>query len=211
MILYFFVLFLFVEKYFSRTFRFMDPTTMKFIGFTKKAVRLTNLSKSAFFNDEKAYGRKNFVRMIIGDDEDGDFLSVFIKKKDNSFVFPMMEGMNRFWQARHFGRDLVTIRPYLNTKNCLTYNRSRSKFQIKRCRPAKIFKDQKFLVTSKAGVWKGTTTDGYYFGDPNDDILWGTCPTCIPGGFGSEDQGKAQDILRKVFEENPELYEEYYS
>lgn len=209
MYFYFFALFILIERSISRKFRLMDPTTRKYVGFTKKDVKLVDFEKSALFEDVAAPRKKNFVKMLIEDDKNDGVFSIFMKRNNHSFVFPMKRGKNKFWRAQHFGRDLVNIRPYLNTRKCLTYNRSQKQFQMKICRPRQIFKDQKFLIASKDGIWKGNTANGYFIGDPDLDVMWGVCSTCIPGGFGSEDQGKVQDILRNIFDENIDFLREF--
>lgn len=93
------------------------------------------------------------------------------------------DGLEQAFRAIHIGKDIVAIESA--TGGCLQHNSDKKRFTLEKCLYAFGMEDQIFFVTDENGVWHGASLG---FGIFNFLVLTDslfTCPTCIPGGFGS--------------------------
>lgn len=195
MFLKFSVLFIFFKGYFCRLFRLMDPQTGYFFGVHNNIIRLVPMQNSEVFEDTRSTKRHGVVNVILSNTYENTW--DFDMGNRRLISYPLHDGSNQRYQVVHLARDLVIIKSEINLNRCLTHKQNTNIFRLLPCRFREGFPKQKFLITDPNGTWRGTTLRGYDLNDPDNLVEWGVCPTCNPGGFGSEEQGITADIAKQ--------------
>ncbi|KRH93687.1 putative Ricin B lectin protein [Pseudoloma neurophilia] len=191
-------LILYFNFLYTRFVRLKHPKEDLYMGITKnnRFPGWVNIKKSNLFHDRRAkkYKGKIFIAVDrtqkVWDIESSDTNLIYYEKHG---------GENQAFEILHLARDVIAIKS--NLGRCVQYNLENKRFQLEDCQKYDKYKDQTFLITDEDGKWlgHGNIGEGYnLLGEEN--VIWGTCPVCIPGGFGDKIQGERMDIIRNAAE-----------
>lgn len=176
----------------AREFKLKDYVSGKYLGLDgDNFLKFKEYKNSMIFKDKKSSYRKGTVNVQV---ESIPSIS-WTYDKGNRYmsIFALHGGGNQRFVAYHIARDLVVIGTEVEADKCMTLNRSTMRLYFAECNWMYNWPNQKFQVTDVDGVWHGDTLHGYYRGDIGYSVDYGRCPGCLPGGFGSEEQGDVTD------------------
>lgn len=180
------ILFVFIFQhivYSKRIFRLKKPGRSVYLGKSARGhLAFRPFYKSDIFEDRSSeyYG---YVNVKIN----GYYPKVWTTTYNQKYLVyhTNNDDYRQQFRAIHLKKDMVAIKSRWNHK-CLDYTVSTIK--LRRCN--RIYKNQRFLITDTRGSWYGSSIYNPYY----SDYGWGRCFNCLPGGFGSNDQGFAAAI-----------------
>lgn len=180
----------------ARVFRLKHATDNVFVGGPDFYPFFTTKASSSIFEDkasEKTPG-KILIEVKNNSNKVWDIETSVI----NLIYYPEHGGPNQLFNVIHIAKDVVAIESSLG--GCLQYFNEKKRFQLSRCVSENNYSGQLFLITDIDGIWHGWGSVSEGWGKAHEEnINWGVCTMCIPGGFGSERQGPTDPSLREDF------------
>lgn len=179
-----------MEGTYARIFRLKHPKNELYLGGFGEAPYFVEFASSYVFEDIASVERPGYVRIVVPELE----RLWLVLKKEKYLIFHQNHGdHNQLFKVHFLARDVVAIESFIG--GCLKYDDDQEKLVLEECNYLTNFKNQTFLITDTNGLWlgSGSTKDGWGL-EIEDGIVWGECPTCVPGGFGSLDQGVEFDV-----------------
>lgn len=181
-----FLLFLNLKFILARVFRLKHPEKNLFIGGPDFYPFFTCINSSNVFEDEESANIADRILIKVKDSKNKVW-DVESSGK-NLIYYGNHGGKNQLFTVIHLARDVVAIESSLG--GCFQYVEENNRFELADCAIETNYFGQVFLITDEDGVWKGCGSYAEGWGTPSEaSIKWGICPTCIPGGFGSIEQG----------------------
>lgn len=180
----------------TRFVRLKHPKEELFVGITKnnKYPTWTKKQKSNLFHDKPS--KRYPGQILIGVERTKKVWD--IEQSDLNLIYYPKHGQeNQIFSILHLARDVIAIKSALG--RCIQYNHENNRFQLEDCQKYDKYKDQTFLITDDEGNWAGNgdvETGWGHVGDEN--VIWGICSVCIPGGFGEFEQGERMGIIRNA-------------
>lgn len=179
-------LFLTLQVIAARVFRLKHPKENLFIGGLRQNPYFVDFKNSYIFQDIESIEEPGMVRILVPELKNSLWL---ILKKEKFLIFHENHGAkNQLFKVQFIARDVVAIESELG--GCLKYDDDQEKIVLDECNYSKNFKNQTFLVTDENGRWygKGSFKEGWG-SEVEDQVKWGNCESCAPGGFGALEQG----------------------
>lgn len=184
-------IFIFISFSYCRIFRLKHPKQEIFASVEKFFAMFDDLSRSTLFEDSQSRITPGTVNVKVKNSMDQ---ALTLNYTGNIISYYRNGGRNQEFRAIHLSRDVVAIESAMG--GCIEHKNDNSGFTIADCKYWSGYLEQTFLITDEQGIWHGfgifetAYTNAYERG-----VIWGVCSTCIPGGFGSPDQGRMFDHM----------------
>lgn len=189
-------IFIFLKYSLSRTVRLKHPKKDLFVGGKDWYPTFVEKSLSGIFKDTASEGKPG--RILIDVQKKSNMVWDIEGAMENLIFYPKHGGKNQQFKVIHIARDVISIKSILN--KCVTFEKKLDRFVRKKCKISD--RNQIFLITNIDGEWKGSGNLKKGWGNKDEeDVDWGNCPDCVPGGFGSEKQGKDFDAEKNLLDE----------